>query len=410
MRIQTNILGCLATTILLLGGLRQVSAGEPVPAAGGSLFSPSAFPSLGVLSVSGGGEVIFDTGTATTAPTVSGVANGAGALGVSKSGQVQVAVFTFDSIQIADGAGIRVTGDRGLVLLSKGAVTVDAKIDLSGGNGSKGKGSPVGPGGPGGEGGEFGKTFNSAPPPADGGDGGPSMKDNGRPGFGYGAGFNRRAKGGAAGGGGAYGGAGGATSEASKLMGPNPPAPMPGGVVYGDPELADLFGGSGGAGGSNDRGRDNGSGGGGGGAFSLVSTKSIALGPKAQILAMGGAGGVDKIGGGGGSGGAILLAAPALQISPGALLDVSGGAGGDGGPVVLEDIAKGDGRRNTGSGGGGGGGRIAIYSPVDIGKPGKNRPEDAPPEQFKTAGGKGGTGAVDGGSGTIYDGSFPSIR
>ncbi len=389
----------------------SLRAAEPVKAAKGSLFQPSGFKSLGVLTVASGKAVAFDTGTETTPPSVAGAVAGEGALGVSQSGQVQVAVFAFDAIQLGEGAKVDVTGNRALVLLSKGAVVINTIIDLSGAPGVKGHGArvPGGPGGPGGEGGEYTKTFNSAPPPDNGGDGGQGMKDNGEPGHGFGGGFNERVKGGTPGGGAGHGGAGGETSEGSGGGG-GAPRPMPGGPTYGDAALADLFGGSGGAGGSNDRNFQFGSGGGGGGAFALIAAQSINLGPKAQILARGGAGGLEKVCGGGGSGGSILVAATAFQASPGAVVDVSGGDGGDGGAVVIEDIKSGAGRRNTGSGGGGGGGRVAVYIIADFGSSGKNKEEKAPPAALKLTGGKGGTAAKDGGTGTCYDGSWPGLR
>jgi len=398
----------VVAALVFSNALLFAAGAEPRKADMGSLFRPANFQSLGKLVVASGETVIFDTGSAETPPSLSGVLKGTGGVGVSQSGKVQLAVFSFDAITIATGAKVEVKGDRGLMLLSKEAVSIDAKFDLSGGNGTAGRGNPVGAGGPGGEGGEYRKTFASNPPAADGGDGGPAMKDNGKPGRGYGAGFNRRAKGGVAGGGGGYGGAGGDTSEGSPVLG-GKIAPMPGGVTYGSEKLDDLFGGSGGAGASNDRGGDNGSGGGGGGAIGIISLKAIVLGPKGQISVNGGNGGKDKIGGGGGSGGAILLAAPTVTLNKDSSLDASGGAGASGDENVELEIREGRGRRNSGSGGGGGGGRIAIYAMADIGAPGKDQVEKKLPAGVLINGGKGGHMAKDGQAGTLYDGKWPGL-
>lgn len=321
----------------LLGVMSAFAVDVPTPikTSKNSIFQPADFPSLGSLRITAGQKIVFDTGTITTGPTVSGAFEGIGAIGISQTGKVQLAVFSFDDINIEAGALVVVTGDRGLVLLSRDAIVINTTIDLSGTPGGGVIGKP-GSGGPGGDGGEYGKTTASAPPPADGGDGGPGLKDNGRPARGFGAGFNQRVKGGTSGGGGAYGGAGGAASEGSSGWGGV--RPMPGGTAYGDHLLTELFGGSGGAGGSNDRNFSSASGGGAGGALSLVALKSISFGAKAQILAKGGAGGVNRICGGGGSGGGILVAAPIFKLDEGAIVDASGGAGGDGGKAVYETL------------------------------------------------------------------------
>ncbi len=379
------------------------------PAARDSLFQPADFTSAGKLTVGKDETITFNTGGADAAPAMSGVITGKGAVGVSKGGTVQVAVFTFDSINLAAGAKIEITGDRALVLLSKDAIVINSTLDLSGKPGVAKVNVPGGPGGPGGEGGERDKSLNSAPPPANGGDGGRAMKDNGEPGHGFGAGFNRRVKGGAAGGGGGYGGKGGDSSEASSGGGA-PPSPMPGGPVYGDLALAELLGGSGGAGASNDRNFDSAGGGGGGGAIELVSLKSITLGAHAQLLANGGNGAVKKGCGGGGSGGAILLAAPAIDITPGAALDVSGGIGGDAGPEVAAEIKPEIHRRQFGSGGGGGGGRVAIYSNSALGTPGKKPGESVAPKNINIVGGKGGQLAQDGQAGSFHEQKWPGLK
>ena len=85
---------------------------------------------------------------------------------------------------------------------------------------------------------------------------------------------------------------------------------------------------------------------------------------------------------------------------------------GDGGSSegTAEEIASGNHRRNRGSGGGGGGGRVAIYSQIDIGGPGKNKVETNIPAAILLSGGKGGEAALDGATGTLYDGTWPGVR
>jgi hypothetical protein len=399
-----------ATTPVLLAA----DPGAAKPAAKDSIFQPGDFTSLGKLVVAKGLTVTFNTGSKDTEPEVSGALTAKGAMGVSKGGKVQLAVFSFDSIVLAEDTQIIVKGDRGLALLSKDTILLETTLSVAGAAGAKMVRGPqvAASGGPGGEGGLYAKTLDSAPPPADRGNGGPPAKDNGFPGQGFGAGLNYRCQGGTAGSGAGYGGAGGDTSEGSGEGGHNhgKNQPMPGGPAYGDAPLAELFGGSGGAGGSNDRGYDNAGGGGGGGAISLVALRGITIGSKGRILATGGAGGVARACGGGGSGGGILLAAPSIVLNDEAQVDARGGDGGDGGPAVEAEIKKGAGRRNTGSGGGGGGGRIAFYSSQDFGTAGKNQIEKTPPKGINVSGGKGGTAAKDGEAGTFYDGSLPALR
>ena len=414
--------------MVLTGQLLFAVAAEPEkpasPAAAGSIFRPGDFKSLGRLAVPAEGTVTFNTGDETNAPAVSGAAVGAGQLGLSKSGKAQLAVFCFDGIVLSAGAKVNVTGNRGLVLLSKATAVIDATVDLSGKPGVAKAVAGAGPdgtfrhvwaeGGPGGDSGERGKSTQSAPPSSAHGCGGPGMKDTGRAGYGFGAGQNYRVQGGVAGSGAGYGGAGGDTSEGSESrdrpQGLRGPQPLPGGVTYGDAALTDLFGGSGGAGGSNDRSFSSAGGGGGGGGLAIIALKSITLGAKGRLLAAGAAGGKHRTCGGGGSGGAILLTAPAITLRDGAVVDASGGTGGDAGPGVAEWIKPGIGRRDLGSGGGGGGGRIAFYAANDFGAAGKNREEKTLPKGVSVAGGKGGTMAKDGAAGTFYDGSPPGLR
>ncbi|MFP4354945.1 MAG: hypothetical protein ACLFUJ_07440 [Phycisphaerae bacterium] len=423
------LFGSILFSALLTGPVAAADA--PVKALRGSRFQPRQFTSNGDLVVARGQTITFDTGSEEKAPSFRGVKQGSGQLGRSASGKVELAVFCFDQIQLAEGAKVQVVGDRGLVLIASTDMVANTTIDLSG-RGGFGQKRPMiswvdaaradgvevpeagstkeakairkqieqkykkhevwretAPGGPGGEGGVERKSFQSGPPPANGGDGGAPKKDSGVSGTGYGAGFNRRVKGGAAGSGAGYGGKGGDSSPASRggYNRSRGEAPMPGGADYGEKELTELFGGSGGGGGSNDRRFANAGGGGGGGALSLVAGVRMTLGPQARLLAAGGPGGTWEICGGGGSGGSILLVTGALEISDSADIDASGGDGGS-----VDCRGETGGRKNKGSGGGGGGGRVAIYSGL---------PQRQQPKAVDVSGGKGGILAKDG-----QDGSF----
>jgi len=175
----------------------------------------------------------------------------------------------------------------------------------------------------------------------------------------------------------AYGGAGASYGgSGGRGYSDNPTGPQ-----YGDQEITDLLGGSGGC----MRGphpmelnigpisRAYGRGGHGGGAIEFVAANDIIVGHYGKVIMNGGDGEqTSEGGGGGGSGGAIVLAAGGVVENYG-VLDVHGGAGGYGGvgkrgqysasqidqfdtdsweSKTLDDMA----------GGGGGGGRIAIYA------------------------------------------------
>ncbi len=394
----------LILSLIALSG--AVAAGDaPLRASQGSLFAPSSAKSLGALTVAAGQTITFDTGSASAAPSVSGAVTGAGQLGVTHGGKTQTAVFAFDSIAIAQGATVRITGDRALVLLSKGTASIDAALDVSGTAGSDSR-RPAGEGGPGAEGGQRGTSVNSFPPPSDAGNGSFGNERDGIPGRGFGAGYNERCRGG-----GGYGGKGGSASEGSKLLRLERQGVIltaTGGPVYGSDAFLDLWGGSDGAGAANDRNNDVAAGGGGGGAIAIIATTQLTIGASGRILARGGNGGSHLACGGGGSGGGIVLAAETVTIANGAQVDASGGAGGSSSGDISVISPKG--RRNAASGGGGGGGRIAIFSKADLGGAGKNKLDAKTPAGVVLAGGKGGKGAQDGDDGLFYDGSWPGLR
>jgi len=135
---------------------------------------------------------------------------------------------------------------------------------------------------------------------------------------------------------------------------------IPSGQVYGDEQITNLYGGSGGSVGvahpfqlgifKQPRFR----GGSGGGALEIVATNDIIIGSNA-ILSCNGESGADGYmsAGGGGSGGTILLAAGGVVQVDGKL-SVAGGDGGN--KRALPQIET-----FGGHGGGGSGGRVALY-------------------------------------------------
>ncbi|KAG6591152.1 putative carbohydrate-binding protein [Phytophthora cinnamomi] len=125
--------------------------------------------------------------------------------------------------------------------------------------------------------------------------------------------------------------------------------------VYGDEQVTDLLGGSGGAGGGQEPFDvfpvvQPTQGGAGAGAIFLSAINDILIGPNATISANGGNGSSAYTPGGGGSGGTVLIVSGATVSHHGAL-EAVGGHGGH------EHITGG-----IGGGGGGSGGRIAIYA------------------------------------------------
>ncbi len=352
----------------------------------GTLFAPSQSPSLGALVVPAGASVHFDTGSGTSSPQVQGVVNGKGAIGRSASGKVEVSLFSFERIDLGPGATVTISGDRGLVLMSRSTMTIATVLDVSGKPGVRlgnRNNHPGGEGGPGAEGGIRTKATASAPPPPDAGDGGLGRNGFDNPGRGKGGGQARRCLGGSSGGGGGYGGAGGRSSEGAPLnaadsVGRTHLVSHEGGIVYGDAQLTDLFGGSGGGGGQNDRNFDFASAGGGGGAIALIAAGEFRLAADGRILARGGAPGIYRASGAGGSGGGILIAAPTVALAAGSLIDASGATAAAIPPefepqfkTKKEGTEFPGGRMQFSIGGGGGGGRIAIYSATDLGQPGK---------------------------------------
>src|SRR2546430_978482 len=111
----------------------------PSAAALAAPLNPNSFSSLGVLNVSSGTlSINTDALTMTGAATFTGVTFDQGT--ITQNGVVdfdrQVAVFTFDEINLGAGANFNVGGTRPLVLLSKGNINLAATINVNGGNGN----------------------------------------------------------------------------------------------------------------------------------------------------------------------------------------------------------------------------------------------------------------------------------
>jgi hypothetical protein len=331
----------ISLILVLLVAVTAVVRAAPI----NSIFQPDDYTTSGSLSLSSG-TLSFDTDTPSYSH--SGGSSGSGVTDTSQGGGVELAIFAFDDIDITSGVTVNVTGDRGIVLASKGDIDFGATMNVNGtdGDDETGVGSnDPGLGAPGAEGGMAGSSFSSASPPANAGDGG-EIEGSG---VGYGAGTMVAGdqSGHFAGGqGGGYGGAGGAGFVAAAF--PNGGAGVDPGVVYGDELLTELYGGSGGSG-SNKQSHDDfkaAPGGGGGGAVELTANGTINL--SGVLEAMGGAGGDEDSGGlagGGGSGGGILLNADTVNILGTGAIDASGGDAG-----VARDLA-----------GAGGGGRVSIF-------------------------------------------------
>ena len=313
----------------------------------GSVFNPTEFTALDSgagLNLTAGDSLTFDTNSLQITGTIGGAAvSYSGVAANSEGGGVELAVFTFSSVNVGAGATVNVTGTRGLVVGSQSNLYLGSTIGgLAGQAGVVGSSSPSGgAGGVGAEGGVRGTSYASDPPGANRGNGGNAGVGVAYDGVGYGAGQKAGANQ-MAGGGGAYGGEGGDA----------PSSGGDGGVVYGDAALTELYGGSGGGGGQHVSDSNNPyGGGGGGGVLELVAAGTITV--DTTLLLAGGAGGGGTgdydCGGGGGSGGGVILAADQVHFGASALIDIGGG---EGTPV------KQDGR----NGGGGGGGRAALYA------------------------------------------------
>jgi hypothetical protein len=241
----------------------------------------------------------------------------------------EVSVLAVKELKVGPDALLLLVGNRGVVLLSAGDVTIQGIVDAS----APCDGETRACGGPGGgNGAEEQQDEATGCAPGKNGEG--SIASAARTGGGGGGFATDGATGGTAGSGTALGGAGGSLELGS----------CPG------ESLQPLRGGGGGGAGSFDD--SGGSGGGGGGAVQITSLTRIVLDAPASSLFLGifangagGAGATDGGGGGGGAGGAILLEAP--EITADAVYVVAnGGAGGGGGIAGTENVNGADGTRD----------------------------------------------------------------
>lgn len=317
------LLAVVAVTIASLG----------VPTADAAPNNPASFGSLGTLNP--GNNVTVNTGANPPTLAISG--------GATFNGTVSgtMAVFCFDSVDVAAGRTFTVSGTRSFVLLSKGTMNFNGTINANA------SGSTAGPGG-----------YNG--------------NSNAAGGFGFGAGGGDGSGSGGAGGG--FGGAGGSTGFGGAA----------GGIQNGDLG-ATLEGGSGGGRSTYTGGGGasaNGLGGGGGGAVELGAAGALTFG--GTINCNGAAGTADfnfnnNDGGGGGAGGGILIHSTTSTLNIGGTLNARGANGGDG----------------FWAGGGGGGGRIFCQGTAIT----ANGTRDVSPG---LAGGAGGS-AESGLSGHVFD-------
>ena len=395
---------CAIVIITVVAAGLSVFCGSAFAEAWNSLFDPHAFRSLGSLNPTGPTNLTFNTDTLQITGATNGLTSRVGTNRYSESGNVRMAVFRFDSINLASNVSVVVTGNQAIVLLSRHSITINTALSVDGRNGADDPGRQIvtagGLGGAGAIGGLSESAMGAgngtiiADPPSGTamhgpGQGGTSYDGIGGSGYsGYcapvGTGFGASGAtsnqfwGGGSGGAG-YGNLGG--------TGSGPDGWGRAGEPYGDAPLTELYGGSGGGAGGGQS-SDGPTGGGGGGAIELVAGASIIIGSSGNITAKGGKGG-DRTGNGagGGSGGAILLAACTVIID--GTLNASGGNGGVSG------------------GAGGSGGRIAIYSETGFGDPGKNQTETSIAGANVSGGASGNGSATAGGTGTLYDGRRP---
>lgn len=218
-------------------------------------------------------------------------------------------IRVYERIVVPQGVTIRVTGERGLVMMALRRVDIQGVIDASA------SGSNAGPGA--------------------------VALGVGRSGMG------------SAGGGGAGHNVQGADGGSADATGGGA------GASYGLASIIPLLGGS-----SGGNGGGGAIGGAGGGAIQIASCGAFSMGPTSVLDASGGggAGGAAASGGtpgggaGGGSGGAILIEAARVTLAPGATIVANGGGGGGGGGATQSGAQGSDGGRvATGAQGGAGG-------------------------------------------------------
>ncbi len=293
------------------GGVADPHCQEMVPSNGVTRADLSGVTKGLVVPKNKTGFVNVDTGEIiVNGNTVRDAGNGIDA-GIGYFQRGGLAVFALSSVSLGEGSSVRLSGNRPVILLSDGDVSIDGgTLDLTGGCFNS---TETTCGGAGGGNGAFGTFGASGCGPGGNGTGGNNGPEAGGGGGGMGAV-------------GAKGGDGDGTRPGGS-----------GGIITScpGPTLVPLGGGSGGGrGGGGDQ--LGGNGGGGGGGVQISSFTSISLtkaGPKRGAIDAGGSGGSGNDGNGGGgagSGGGILLEAPSITVSN-ATLAANGGGGGDGG-------------------------------------------------------------------------------
>lgn len=278
----------------------------------GSLTSPSGSVNLNSTDLSVRG--ILDVPNSPFPRFVSG----SGVL-QSQVGGPDIAVFTFDDIDLGTGVNVTITGARPVAILSKGNAIFRSALSVSASGAGGGPGGGIGGAG--------------------GGIASPAMAGTGpSPG-----------QAGISGGGGGYGGAGGdgAQIPASGVIS-GFPAGTGGSAYPGD--FTTLQGGSGGGGGIALSGATAAlAGGGGGGAVQISATGLTHVASVASV-------GASAHGGGAGSGGMIELRGARVSVGTGGLLDASGG----------DAMLPGSSIAGLRLPGGGGGGGLIILAPGEF--------------------------------------------
>ncbi|HVE82618.1 MAG TPA: putative metal-binding motif-containing protein [Myxococcales bacterium] len=236
----------------------------------------------------------------------------------SQSGAGPAAVIPVESLTIAAGSELVVTGPRPAIFAVFGDAVIDGRLTASYGQATSFSGAGTTTGQCGGGLGQNGASGTS------GGGGG---------GGGY------ATAGGSGGSGNSGGGGGGA------------------GGTYGNNTLAPLLGGCAGGRGANTNGPDPGRG---GGAIQVSATDSLIVRGVVTAPGEGGNGGQAHLtgGGGGGAGGALLLEARSVRVGVTGRVAANGGGGGGGDSCcnsgIFDGNGGGDGTSDTGYAGGGG--------------------------------------------------------
>ena len=355
----------------ILAGCLALLAGAFAPAQTfRDLYDPSLSTSLGPLSVASG-TINIDTSGAS--PSMTGAATATGQVKQHPSGFGDVAVFRFDSVDIAAGVTVTVTGDKPLSIVTAGDFNFAGTLNVTPGTTGGGAGGTGGVGGAGGAGGGGGNGGN-------GGNGGAG---------GAGGNWNQ------SGGNGTNGDSG--LSGAVGSNGVDGAAGTPGGVGgvgFGIQGAPGVGGGAAATGGTRGNGSTTNGAAGTGGTSGGNGTGSSSVGDCGSSTASnGGAGGPGNPGGNASSAGATgSVPGTSGQTGTDALggtgfattLSLSAGNGGGGGGGGAGGGGGGGGAGGGGAGGGkggGGGGGARIYCII------------AGIDEYRAGGGGGGAGS-----------------